>query len=104
MFLRSQIALLRAEREIMHPYEWGILDVKGLNFYPISNCADCTNIAPAVVETLVAAQASITATFLSHLGSDRQGALLLASYHRQRFNRLFSAIASVAMISTNKLN
>jgi hypothetical protein len=28
MFLRSQIAVLRAEREIMHPYEWGILDVK----------------------------------------------------------------------------
>jgi hypothetical protein len=85
-----------------------------------------THIAPAVVETLVAIQASIAATFPSHLGSDRQGtllltsyrgqtfnrlsspiallALLLASYHRQRFNRLFSAIASVAKIYTNKLN
>ena len=28
MFLRSQIALLRAETKIMHPYEWGILGIK----------------------------------------------------------------------------
>jgi hypothetical protein len=110
----------------MHPYEWGILGVKRLDFYPISNCADCTNIAPAVVETLVAIQASIAATFPSHLGSDRQGALLLTSYRGQTFNRLSSpiallallltshrgqtfnrpstAIASVAIIYTNKLN
>ena len=27
------------------------LCVKGLEFYPISNCADCTNIAPNVVTT-----------------------------------------------------
>jgi hypothetical protein len=39
----------------MHPYEWGILGVKGLNFYLISNCADCTNIAPAVVAAFVEA-------------------------------------------------
>jgi len=85
-----------------------------------------TPIAPAVVETLVAIQASIAAIFPSHLGSDHQGALLLtsyrgqtfnrlsspiallalllASYHRQRFNRLSSPIASVAIIYTNKLN
>ena len=91
-----------------------------------SETVPIAHIAPAVVETLVAAQASITATFPSHLGSERQGALLLtsyrgqtfnrlsspiallalllASYHRQRFNRLFSAIASVAIIYTNKLN
>lgn len=25
--------------------------VKGFEFYPISNCADCTNIAPTVVTT-----------------------------------------------------
>ena len=84
------------------------------------------HIAPAVVETLVAIQASIAATFSSHLGSDRQGALLLtsyrgqtfnrlsspiallalllASYRGQRFNRLSSPIASVAIIYTNKLN
>ena len=31
-------------------------------------------------------------------------ALLLASHRGQRFNRLFSAIASVAKIHTNKLN
>jgi len=31
-------------------------------------------------------------------------ALLLASYHRQRFNRLSSAIASLAIIYTNKLS
>ncbi len=46
----------------MHPDEWGILDVKGLDFYPISNCADCTNIAPAVVEILVTAVASLAPT------------------------------------------
>jgi len=84
------------------------------------------HIAPAVVAAFVAIQASIAATFPSHLGSDRQGALLLtsyrgqtfnrlsspiallalllASYRGQRFNRLFSAIASVAIIYTNKLN
>ncbi|WP_293356389.1 hypothetical protein [Microcoleus sp. CAWBG51] len=50
----------------MHPYEWGILGVKGLNFYPIFDCADCTNIAPAVVVAFVAAQASIAAAFRSH--------------------------------------
>jgi len=84
------------------------------------------HIAPAVVETLVAIQASIAATFSSHLGSDRQGALLLtsyrgqtfnrlsspiallalllASYRGQRFNRLSSPIALLAIIYTNKLN
>jgi hypothetical protein len=84
------------------------------------------HIAPAVVAAFVAIQASIAATFPSHLGSDRQGALLLTSYHRQRFNRLSSPIAllalllasyrgqrfnrlsspiaSVAIIYTNKLN
>ena len=31
-------------------------------------------------------------------------ALLLTSHRRQTFNRLFSAIASVAIIYTNKLN
>jgi len=56
------------------------------------------------VETLVAIQASIAATFPSHLGSDRQGALLLTSYRGQTFNRLSSPIASVAIIYTNKLN
>ena len=98
---------------------------KGLIFTR-SETVPIAHIAPAVVETLVGAQASITATFPSHLGSDRQGALLLtsyrgqtfnrpstaiallalllASYHRQRFNRLFSVIASVAIIYTNKLN
>jgi hypothetical protein len=46
----------------MHPYEWGIIGVKRLDFYLISNCADCTNIAPAVVAAFVAAQASIAPT------------------------------------------
>ena len=55
----------------MHPYEWGILGVKALDFYPIFDCADCTNIAPAVVAAFVAAPASIATTFPSHLGSDR---------------------------------
>ncbi len=63
----------------MHPDEWGILDVKGLDFYPISNCADCTNIAPAVVEVLMTASASIATTFPSHLGSDRSKARSLVS-------------------------
>jgi hypothetical protein len=39
----------------MHPYEWGILGVKALDFYPIFDCADCTNIAPAVVAVFVEA-------------------------------------------------
>jgi hypothetical protein len=91
-----------------------------------SETVPIAHIAPAVVETLVAIQASIAATFPSHLGSDRQGALLLTSYHGQTFNRLsspitllalllasyrgqtfnrlFSAIASIAIIYTNKLN
>ena len=46
----------------MHPYEWGILGIKALDFYPIFGCADCTNIAPAVVAAFVAAQASIAPT------------------------------------------
>jgi len=91
-----------------------------------SETVPIAHIAPAVVETLVAIQASIAATFPSHLGSDRQGALLLTSYHGQTFNRLSSpitllalllasyhhqtfnrpssAIASLAIIYTNKLN
>jgi len=28
-------------QKIMHPYEWEILGVKGLNFYPLFGCADC---------------------------------------------------------------
>jgi hypothetical protein len=63
----------------MHPYEWGILGVKGLNFYPISNCADCTNIASAVVAAFVAAQASIATTFPSHLGSESSKARSLVN-------------------------
>ena len=27
----------------MHPHEWGILGVKRIDFYPISNCADCSH-------------------------------------------------------------
>ena len=50
------------KQKIIHPDEWGILGVKRLDFYPISNCADCTNNAPAVVETLVTASASIAPT------------------------------------------
>jgi hypothetical protein len=69
-----------------------------------SETVPIAHIAPAVVETLVATQASIAATFPSHLGSDRQGALLLTSYRGQTFNRLSSPIASVAIIYTNKLN
>ena len=38
-----------------------------------------THIAPAVVATCVAAQASIAATFPSHLGSDRSKARSLVS-------------------------
>ena len=56
------------------------------------------HIAPAVVGTLVAAQASITATFPSHLGSDRQGSLLLTSYRGQTFNRLSSPITLLALL------
>ena len=37
------------------------------------------HIAPAVVENLVAAQASIAATFPSHLGSDRSKARSLVN-------------------------
>ena len=63
------------------------------------------HIAPAVVENLVAAQASIAATFhRTWVAHAQKLALLLASYHRQRFNRLSSPIASVAKIYTNKLN
>ena len=69
-----------------------------------SETVPIAHIAPAVLETLVATQASIATTFPSHLGSDRQGALLLASYRGQRFNRQSSPIASVAIIYTNKLN
>jgi hypothetical protein len=69
-----------------------------------SETVPIAHIAPAAVETLVATQASITATFPSHLGSDRQGALLLTSHRRQTFNRLSTAITSVAIIYTNKLN
>ena len=91
-----------------------------------SETVPIAHIAPAVVETLVAIQASIAATFPSHLVSARQGALLLTSYRGQTFNRLSSpiallalllasyrgqtfnrpstAIASVAIIYTNKLN
>ena len=69
-----------------------------------SETVPIAHIAPAVVETLVAIQASIAATFPSHLGSDRQGVLLLTSPRCQTFNRLSSAIASVAIIYTNKLN
>jgi hypothetical protein len=47
-----------------------------------SSAVSVAHIAPAVVVAFVAAQASIAATFPSHLGSDRQGTLLLASYHR----------------------
>ena len=39
----------------MHPYEWAILGIKALDFYPIFDCADCTNIAPAVVAVFVEA-------------------------------------------------
>jgi len=61
----------------MHPYEWGILGVKRLDFYPISNCADCTNIASAVVETLVTAVASIAPTFpIARLAERASPALL----------------------------
>jgi hypothetical protein len=31
------------QKKIMQPYEWGILDVKGLDFYAIFNCADCSH-------------------------------------------------------------
>jgi len=27
----------------MHPYEWGILGVKALDFYRIFDCADCSH-------------------------------------------------------------
>ena len=27
----------------MHPYEWGIIGVKALDFYPIFDCADCSH-------------------------------------------------------------
>ncbi|MEG4959417.1 MULTISPECIES: hypothetical protein [unclassified Microcoleus] len=27
----------------MHPYEWGILLIKALDFYPIFDCADCSH-------------------------------------------------------------
>jgi hypothetical protein len=62
------------------------------------------HITPAVVAAFVAIQASIAATFPSHLGSDRQGALLLTSHRGQTFNRPSTAIASLAIIYTNKLN
>lgn len=62
MFLRSQTLTNACRQKIIHPHEWGILGVKRLDFYPISNCADCTNIAPAVVETQVTASASIAPT------------------------------------------
>jgi len=44
-----------------------------------SETVPIAHIAPAVVETLVATQASITATFPSHLGSDRSKARSLVS-------------------------
>jgi hypothetical protein len=68
MFLRSQTGLLRAETKTLHPYEWGILGVKRLDFYPLFGCADCTNIAPAVVAAFVPAQASIATTVPIALG------------------------------------
>jgi hypothetical protein len=37
----------------------------------------------------------------SHLGSDRQGALLLTSYRGQTFNRLSSPIALLALLLTS---
>jgi uncharacterized membrane protein YdfJ with MMPL/SSD domain len=61
------------------------------------------HIAPAVVATFVAAQASIVPSVPSHLGSDRQGSLLLTSHRGQTFNGPSSAIASLAIIYTNKL-
>lgn len=27
----------------MHPYEWGILGIKALDFYPLFDCADCSH-------------------------------------------------------------
>jgi hypothetical protein len=27
----------------MHPYEWGILGVKALDFYPLFGCTDCSH-------------------------------------------------------------
>ncbi len=44
-----------------------------------SETVPIAHIAPAVVETLVATQASITATFPSHLGSDRSKARSLVN-------------------------
>ena len=43
MFLRSQTMTFTYIKKIMHPYEWGILDVKAVNFYPLFGCADCSH-------------------------------------------------------------
>jgi len=43
MFLRSQTWLLRTQIKTLHPYEWGILGIKALDFYPIFDCADCSH-------------------------------------------------------------
>jgi hypothetical protein len=44
-----------------------------------SSAVPIAHIAPAVVETLVAAQASIATTFPSHLGSERSKARSLVN-------------------------
>jgi len=42
----------------MHPYEWRILGVKGLDFYPLFDCADCSHCS-CCCDNFVAALASI---------------------------------------------
>ena len=47
----------------MHPYEWGIIGVKGLDFYPLFDCADYSHCS-YFCDNFVAALASIAAVTL----------------------------------------
>jgi hypothetical protein len=67
MFLRSQILTNSCIKKIMHPYEWGIIGIRRLIFTGYST-VPIAHIAPAVVENLVAAQASIAPTVPIALG------------------------------------
>jgi hypothetical protein len=65
-FVRTNLTFTCREK-IMHLYEWGILGVKALDFYPLFDCADCSHCS-CCCDNFVAALASIAP---SHLGSER---------------------------------
>jgi hypothetical protein len=56
-FVRTNL-IFTFKTKTMHPYEWGILGVKALDFYPLFDCADCSHCS-CCCDNFVAALASI---------------------------------------------